>query len=413
MKNYINRMAILLWMAICAFQAQAQDLNGVWTGQLTIGQQRLSLVFHVDMGQRQVRLDVPEQGAKGIPTSIDHLSPDSIHLQIPTIGLRFHGRLLGDILRGTFSQNGFTQTIDCKRGQQEYKRPQMPSRPLPYTTENVTFQNTQAGVTLSGTLSLPKDYKDGHTPIVLFVTGSGPQNRDEELFYHKPFLVIADALARAGIASLRYDDRGVAQSSGDFKTATTFDFANDAEAGLQFLRNKKAFGKIGIIGHSEGGMIAYMLGSQKKTDFIVSLAGPATRIDTLMCLQLNKLNRVAAPTAPALTSAKQARETLIKLSPDPWTRTFVDIDMSTYIRKVTCPVLHLNGSLDLNVPAELTIPALRKYLPRHKKTLIKEYPGLNHLFQHATTGHPSEYVTIEETTSPEVLNDMISWIKQL
>lgn len=413
MKHNYFKTAITLMVAVFAFQAQGQGLQGDWTGELDLGAQKLSLVFHIDAADKKVTLDVPEQGATGIPMTVNHLSDDSISVLVPQIKMSFSGRLATDELHGTFTQGPISCPIVCIRGQRKYLRPQEPTLPLPYPTREVVFMNDKAGVTLSGTLTYPKDFKRGRTPVVLFVTGSGPQNRDEELFFHKPFLVIADALAKAGIASLRYDDRGVGKSTGNFREATTFDFADDAAAGLQYLRDRKEFGKVGLVGHSEGGMIAFILGSRKKTDFIVSLAGPATRVDTMMCMQFNKLARAKGATADVVNSAENARKMLLAMNPSAWTKAFVDLDMVPYVKKVDCPVFHANGSLDLNVPAELTIPALRRHLPSNRKTLIKEYGGLNHEFQHATTGNPEECVNIEETFAPEVLNDMTTWINKL
>ena len=413
MKHNYFKTAITLMVAVFAFQAQGQGLQGDWTGKLDLGAQKLSLVFHIDIVGKKVTLDVPEQGATGIPMTVNHLSDDSISVLVPQIKMSFSGRLATDELHGTFTQGPISCPIVCIRGQRKYLRPQEPTLPLPYPTREVVFMNDKAGVTLSGTLTYPKDFKRGRTPVVLFVTGSGPQNRDEELFFHKPFLVIADALAKAGIASLRYDDRGVGKSTGNFREATTLDFADDATAGLQYLHDRKEFGKVGLVGHSEGGMIGFILGSQQKTDFIVSLAGPATRIDTLMCMQLNKLARAKGATEDVVNSAENARKMLLAMNPSAWTKAFVDLDMVPYVKKVACPVFHANGSLDLNVPAELTIPALRHHLPPNRKTLIKEYGGLNHEFQHATTGNPEECVNIEETFAPEVLNDMTTWINKL
>ncbi|MBO1363869.1 alpha/beta fold hydrolase [Prevotella sp. A2931] len=400
-------------MAVFAFQAQGQSLQGDWTGQLELGPQKLSLVFHIDTAGKKVTLDVPEQSATGIPMTVSYLSDDSISVLVPQINMTFKGRLAADTIRGTFIQGPFSKAMICTRGQKQHLRPQEPTPPFPYSTEEVTFTNDKAGVSLSATLTIPKNFKWGKTPVVLFVTGSGPQNRDEELFFHKPFLVIADALAKAGIASLRYDDRGIGKSTGKFSEATTFDFADDAAAGLQYLCDRKEFGKVGLLGHSEGGMIAFILGSRQKTDFIVSLAGPTTRIDTMMCIQINKLAHAKGATENVVNSAESARKMMLAMSPTVWTKAFIDIDMTPYIEKVACPVLHVNGSLDLNVPPELTIPALRRHLPHNRKTLIKEYTGLNHEFQHATTGNPEECVNIEETFAPEVLNDITIWINKL
>jgi pimeloyl-ACP methyl ester carboxylesterase len=251
--------------------------------------------------------------------------------------------------------------------------------------------------------------------VVLFVTGSGQENRDEEIFGHKPFLVIADYLARQGIATLRYDDRATGKSTGgDVKNATSEDFARDAAAGLEFLRNKKAFSKVGILGHSEGGLIAFILGAKKKTDFIVSLAGPGVKGDTLSVVQSNRIMELSGidPNMAVKMTVKKLRqdEQFKKL---PWYQYFLDYDPSENIRKTRCPVFALNGDRDCQVIASQNLTAIRQLLPPSKKNLLKEYPGLNHLFQHCTTGLATEYGQIEETISEEVLKDIAQLLQQL
>ena len=301
------------------------------------------------------------------------------------------------------------------------KRPQTPQTPYPYETEEVTFTNEKDGATLAGTLTYPVGYdKESGKPVggnmksltvVLFVSGSGQQNRDEELFNHKPFLVIADYLARHGIASLRYDDRATGSSKGgEVKNATSEDFMRDAEAGLNYLRNQKKFKKIGVLGHSEGGLIAFMLGARKKTDFIVSLAGPGVKGDTLLAAQTNRIMELsgmsATMTAEQYRQQKEVQET-------PWLQWFINYDPSDNIRNSRCPVFALNGDRDCQVLSSQNLPPIQRLLPKSKKNLIKEYPGLNHLFQHCTTGLPTEYGQIEETISQEVLQDIVQWIQGL
>jgi hypothetical protein len=267
---------------------------------------------------------------------------------------------------------------------------------------------------MAGTLTYPVGYNKQAKQkaiVVLFVSGSGQQNRDEELMNHKPFLVIADYLARQGIATLRYDDRATGQSTGgDVKNATSEDFARDAAAGLDFLRTKKAFSKVGILGHSEGGLIAFLLGTQKKTDFIVSLAGPGVKGDTLLAAQSNRI--LSLNGQPANMTVEKYRQTVASLQ-NPWLQWFNDHDPSDDIRQTRCPVFALNGDRDCQVISSLNLPAIKRLLPASKKNLIKEYPGLNHLFQHSTTGLPNEYSGIEETISEEVLNDIAQWLLQI
>ena len=293
------------------------------------------------------------------------------------------------------------------------------------------FKNDAAHATLAGTLTLPADFEAQKSrPVVLMVTGSGLQNRDEEIFDHKPFAVIADYLARHGIASLRYDDRGFGQSTGEVANATTADFADDAEAGIRLLRTmnfsekngrktreKPLFSKVGILGHSEGGSVAFMLGAKQAVDFIVALAAPGIKGDTLLVEQTNALLELSGqPAKMRLTMAMQ--ET------NPWYEFFAEYNPAADIAATRCPVFALNGSLDKQVLPESNLNAIynlqlttynSKPNNQHptintQHPTIKLYPGLNHLFQHAKTGATTEYNSIEETISEEVLHDITEWI---
>lgn len=406
-------------LALVALTVQAQvntttDLLGSWSGKLKVGVASLTVVLHLEQadGYVTVSLDSPDQGAKGIPGKKEYLSDDSIAVKVESIGATYRARLKDGNLDGTFSQSGLSFPLIMTKGLPEVKRPQMPQPPYPYTTEEVTFTNDADGATLAGTLTYPIGYDKKQKPmVVLFVSGSGQQNRDEELMNHKPFLVIADYLARQGIATLRYDDRATGWSvGGEVKNATSEDFARDAVAGIDFLRAKKAFSKVGILGHSEGGTIAFMLGSQKKVDFIVSLAGPTVKGDTLLAAQSNRILSLSGQ--PATMTVEKYRQTVAPMK-NHWIDWFNDYDPTENIRKTRCPVFALNGDRDCQVISTLCLPALKQLLPPSKKHLIKEYPSLNHLFQHCKTGLPEEYGQIEETISPEVLQDIAAWIKTL
>lgn len=411
--------AILLAMAAMTVQAQVSTttaLLGSWSGKLKVGPMSLTLVLHLEQGDDYVKvsLDSPDQGAKGIPALKEYLSDDSLAVKVEAIGVTYRARLKDGKLDGTFSQNGFSTQLVLTKGVAEVKRPQMPKSPYPYTTEEVTFRNEKDGATLAGTLTWPVGY-DKNTrqkpAVVLLVSGSGQQNRDEELFNHKPFLVIADYLARQGIATLRYDDRATGKSvGGEVKNATTIDFLRDATAGIDFLRDNKVFSKVGILGHSEGGSIAFMLGAQKKVDFIVSLAGPGVKGDTLLAAQGNRILSLTGQPANMSVAKYRQQEAVQQI---PWLKWFCDYDPSDDIRKTRCPVLALNGDRDCQVLSSLNLEAIRSLLPASKRNVIKEYPSLNHLFQHCTTGLPTEYGQIEETISPEVLEDISKWIQSL
>ncbi len=414
MKNIF--FAVLLTMTAMTAHAQVNTttaLLGAWSGKLNVGAMSLTLVLHLEQadGYVKVSLDSPDQGAKGIPAFKEYLSDDSLAVKVETIGMDYQARLKDGKLDGTFSQNGFSTKLVLTKGVAEVKRPQTPKPPYPYTTEEVTFRNETDGATLAGTLTWPVGYDKNakKKPIVLLmVSGSGRQNRDEEMFGHKPFLVIADYLARQGIATLRYDDRATGKSvGGEVKNATTKDFSRDAAAGIAFLRCNKAFSKVGILGHSEGGSIAFMLGAQKKVDFIVSLAGPGVKGDTLLAAQGNRILALSGQPAK-MTVEKYRQQEAVQQTP--WLKWFCDYNPSDDIRNTSCPVFALNGDRDCQVLSSLNLEAIRSLLPESKRNMIKKYPALNHLFQHCATGLPTEYGQIEETISPEVLEDIAKWI---
>ncbi|MCC7095327.1 MAG: alpha/beta fold hydrolase, partial [Ignavibacteriaceae bacterium] len=332
------------------------------------------------------------------------------------------------------------------------KRPQEPIKPYPYYSEDVTFKNNKANVTLAGTLTLPQ--KEGIYPVVILITGSGPQNRDEEILGHKPFLVISDYLTRNGIAVLRYDDRGVEKPTGDFKTATTVDFATDVESAISYLKTRKEINvkKIGLIGHSEGGIIAPMVASKSKdVDFIVLLAGQGLSGDKLMLLQKEKIEqamnineqeiskgqkifsgayRIILESHTDNTDLKNKLNTYFtqsfdnKLSEEqvnaitnsittPWMIYFLKYNPVPALEKVKCPVLAIDGEKDLQVPPENLI-AIKTALENggNKNVTTKLFPNLNHLFQDCKTGLPSEYSEIEETFSPAALAEITKWIRR-
>lgn len=415
----MKKCIITTLLALVALTGLAQvntttALLGSWSGKLKAGAASLTIVLHLEQadGFVKVSLDSPDQGAKGISGYKEYLSDDSVAIKIESLGITYRARLKGGKLDGTFSQRGFSFPLMMTKGVPVVKRPQTPKPSYSYETEEVTFTNEADSAMLAGTLTYPMGYDKKQKPmVVLFVSGSGQQNRDEELMDHKPFLVIADYLARQGIATLRYDDRATGKSEGgEVKNATSEDFSRDAAAGIDFLRNKKAFSKVGILGHSEGGTIAFMLSAQKKVDFIVSLAGPTVKGDTLLAAQSNRILSLSGQ--PATMTVEKYRQTVAPMK-NHWIDWFNDYDPTDNIRKTRCPVFALNGDRDCQVISTLCLPALKQLLPPSKKHLIKEYPSLNHLFQHCTTGLPEEYSQIEETISSEVLQDIATWIKTL
>lgn len=405
--------AILL--AITA-HIKAQTPDGQWSGDLVLGQgKNLPLVLNIGTGSDGkpcCTLDSPMQGAEGIKTEVNVLTADSINITVPDIAATYAGRVTKDVITGCFTQMGMPFKLDLKRGGVMMNRPQTPQPPLGYTTQEVSFENKAAGAVLSGTLTWPEGY-DGKkpVPVVIMVNGSGLQNRDEEVFGHKPFLVLADRLARNGIASLRYDDRGTGKSTGDASKATTSDFMKDAAAGLELLRSMDGkFSRVGVIGHSEGGLIAFMLAADGRTDFIVSLAGTGVKGDTIIAGQSNDaLRRTGRPANVTATDIRKQAET----GGNAWLRYFVDYDPADVIASTTCPVMALNGTMDTQVRPRLNLDRIKSLLPHNAKNSIKEYDGLNHLFQHCTTGFADEYGTIEETMSEDVMKDIAGWINSL
>ena len=295
---------LLLQAGVLFGQSVAGRFHGNWNGEISVGAQKIKMEFEILEKDGAPVGRMSAQGVKGIPVAVE-INGDSLQLQVKQLGLKIDGVLQGTEIRGTFFQNGFTTAMVLKQGKVELKRPQTPKVPFPYKSEEVTFENRAEGAVLSGTLTFPVGYenmKQRKVPVVVMVTGSGTQNRDEEIFGHKPFAVIADWLARNGIASLRYDDRGAGKSTGEVATATTRNNANDARCGVEYIRSLKKFGKVGVLGHSEGGTIALMLAGEQVPDFIVSMAGVAT--SGLDCIVWQNLAQLELCYAPPYNSAK-------------------------------------------------------------------------------------------------------------
>lgn len=434
--------------------AKPSDIDGAWMGTLDLGPVKLRVVFHISNTEDGLiaTMDSPDQNVKGMPTT--SVTRDGMNLEIESknIGGVFEGKLTTDLasIDGTFTQMGTAHPLMLKRvkdqAEIERKRPQNPTKPYPYRQEEVRYENKVENVTLAATLTIPEG--KGPFPAVLLITGSGPQDRDESLMGHKPFLVLSDYLTRHGIAVLRADDRGTGESTGVFSGATTADFATDAEAGVAFLKTRNEIDprKIGLIGHSEGGVIAPMVAARNKdVAFIVMMAGTGVPGDRVLEAQGEAIG-IANGANPADAARKAAKEkeilslvetekdearldkelheklagdipegqvdTEIKQVTSPWFRFFLTYDPATALRKVTCPVLAINGSLDKQVLPDQNLPAIRKALEEsgNKHFEIDELPGLNHLFQTAKTGSPAEYAEIEETIAPAALEKMSSWI---
>jgi hypothetical protein len=454
---------LLLFFFFTPHLLPAQDLSGNWNGKLDVGGKSLRLVFSVvptDSGYAST-MDSPDQGVKGIPVDRTLVRQDSVYFEIKAARIEYSGELKNGVITGTFRQSGHELPLNLSRGSVDVsvpKRPQTPVPPFPYYTEDVYFTNTGAGIRLSGTLTLPK--KEGTFPVVVLISGSGPQNRDEELLGHKPFLVLADHLTRNGIGVLRFDDRGVGSSGGSFEKATTADFATDVEHAVAYLKTRSEVDKkrIGLIGHSEGGIIAPLVASRTKdVKFIVMLAGTGIPGDQLLLLQQyligkaggageeklrkneainrevfalvgrsNNLDELDSSLTQLLArrlkdfpeekpegmSGQDFIRAQVKGVANTWMYHFLRYDPAPALTRVTCPVLALNGMKDLQVPARENLDAIRRALDKagNRQFSIREYPGLNHLFQECVTGSPDEYATIEQTMAPVVLNDISGWI---
>ncbi len=460
---------VLFSLAFHYSQAQKSEerVCGKWLGTLNAGGVGLhiGLVVSDSAGVLVSKLLSPDQGVMDIKVDKTEMINDSLKFISKEIRASFKGKIniQNDSLQGYWKQGARLPLAFVRVNElPEFVRPQEPKRPFPYKEEEVTFSNDKAGILFSGTLTLPSSGEN--FPAVVMVTGSGPQNRDEELLGHKPFLVIADYLTRNGIAVLRYDDRGVGKSKGVFSTATTLDFADDAEAAFEFLRNDKRIDqkKTGLIGHSEGGLIAPIVAARNKNvGFVVMLAGPGLKGEDILLLQAEliaradstpeqeietntafnkKLYNIAIKEKDDKKAASKMRdlideywktlnpETIKNIGADkqalvqsvyqlisPWFRCFLTYDPKMALTKTKCSVLAVNGSKDMQVPSQQNITAIKKYLTKagNKTFVVKEFEGLNHLFQHAETGSPKEYIKIEETCSPEVLEFIVHWIKEI
>ncbi|MFZ0456171.1 MAG: alpha/beta fold hydrolase, partial [Ignavibacteriaceae bacterium] len=414
----------------------------------------------------RVFLDSPDQSVMNIPASKVYYGDDSVFVEIKSLNGIYSGKFNNDKseLVGKWTQRGssFPLKLDRTKKIVEAKRPQEPQRPFPYNEEEVTFENRNAGITLAGTFTFPKE--GNNFPAVVLVTGSGPQNRNEEVFGHKPFLVWSDYLTRNGIAVLRFDDRGTGNSKGTYNGSTTADFVVDAIAAVEYLKNRKEIDKekIGIVGHSEGGVIAPIAANKcKDISFIVLGAGTAVPGDEIISLQLESISRLEnVPEAEIkkekeindktfnfIKNSKDSAEAAGKINelyqnyytslPDsekskpenssqsieqkeksflsPWMRYFLKFDPRTELAKLDIPVLALFGEKDIQVsPAqnkdEMEI-ALQKSKSKNFKVIV--IPGLNHVFQECETGAISEYGRIEQTTSPKMLSAMTGWIKNI
>lgn len=443
---------------------------GSWYGKLQFPGQSLRLVINLEETDQGWggSLDSPDQNVTGIEADEIMVEGNALSFRIDRLQASYYGTAEEDeegniSINGTFSQAGFEIPLNLGRKELEGpKRPQTPKGPFTYTSEEVAFDSPEAGITLMGTLTIPKT--GGPFPGVVLISGSGPQDRDETIAGHRPFQVIADVLSRQGIAVLRYDERGIGESEGEFSTATSYDFSVDAEAALDYLmsREETQQDKCGFAGHSEGGLIAPMVAARKaETGFIILMAGPSVPGDEVLDSQSDEMLRKAGiaqstreefikirrsvydildntPSDSVFKEviARQADSLLSELTVSekmmlglnsenladqfgmlatPWFRYFLSYDPYPALEAVTCPMLALNGDLDVQVLPEPNLSRIEKLLadgghPVSRAVLLE---GLNHLFQPAESGMPAEYASIETTFDPETLDLMASWILSL
>ena len=460
----MKKVIFCIFTVMTVATINAQDIAGTWNGLLDVQGSQLRFVFNISKTATGISatMDSPDQGAKDIPTSSARFENAVLTIAIANMKMQYEGKLgENNTITGTFKQGPMSVPLNLTKEKVEKAklvRPQEPAQPYLYYTEDVTFTNAKAQITLAGTLTLPK--KEGKFPVVVLISGSGPQNRDEELLGHKPFLVLADHLTKNGIGVLRFDDRGVGASKGDFKEATSADFATDVEAAVNYLLMRKDvnINKIGLMGHSEGGIIAPMVAAKSKdVAFIVLLAGTGVKGDELLLLQTALIQKAAGETEenikkgqaisrgafemvnksenteglktqlttylqekikanPAAKPKEMTEEAFAKMQvqtlTSPWMYYFLRYDPATALATVKCPVLAINGEKDLQVPAKINLDAIKMNLEKgkNKNVTTKSFPNLNHLFQECTTGSPDEYAKIEQTFAPVALDEITNWL---
>jgi pimeloyl-ACP methyl ester carboxylesterase len=446
-------LVIIAWFF--GLEMFSQSITGSWNGVLDYGTGNMRLVFHIAEkdGVYITTWDSPDEGVKNLKTTNTILKNKTLTINIARIFAVFKGKVKKHSIEGTFTQNGKTFPLILTRGTVEINRPQDPQPPYPYHSEEVYFENEQAGIRLAGTFTRPKE--GNKFPCAILLSGSGAQNRDEEIYNHRPFLVLADYLTRAGIAVLRYDDRGVGQSQGVYQTASIHDFSIDALAAVTYLKTRKDIdtNQIGFIGHSEGGSIAIIASAENKDiAFVVSMAGVAIKGDSLLALQRHALAKASGASDEDIAKnealVKQMYALVEKHTADsvfrfpekfvdeiipkamkktPTARVFYKnqlavlaspeiysislYDPKADLQKILCPVFAVNGEKDLQVLPDVNLENFEKWLS--DKVVTKKYPDLNHLFQHAHTGLTDEYAKTEETLSEDVLADITKWIKMI
>jgi len=470
MKKYILAL-LFLSFRLSLF---SQNISGDWYGLLKAPTSSIRIIFHIvlDSNRYLSTMDIPEQGAKRLLMDSTMISDGHVRLKMSAYTIYYNGTYYADsnIIKGIFNQGAFSIPLNLSRT--PIKAPEVPARPqdpisFPYKQEEVVFKNPKSSNSLSGTLTIPTETKPGK--LIILLAGSGPNNRNEELgagINHRPFLVWSDFLTRNGYAVLRFDKRGIGKSTGDYGSAKTSDFASDAQAAIDFVQSRPDLKglSLGLMGHSEGGILAPLLASRNPSvKFVVMLAGPGVPLSQLMikqrgdfiklsggdekavkssdslfgkiytCMNANKaistqelyskLFTIIAQSIKNEQGNGQSEEKIQQtakaytnaLTSSPWLREFISYQPDTYLSKLKCPVLALNGTLDYQVDATENLNGIKTSLEKAGNTNyeIDPMPNLNHLFQKAKTGSLSEYSQIPETVDPEALNKVLSWIQKL
>jgi hypothetical protein len=437
--------------------ALAQDITGDWQGELKFQGNALGINFHINKTENGFAstMDVPLQGVEGYKSDATTYIDSLLTIQIKELGIQYQGKLaLKDTIVGNFSQNGMSFKLNLKRGNNLPNRPQEPKPPYDYVIKEVSYKSTTDDVVLAGTLSLPKG--DGPFPAVMLLSGSGPQDRNSSIFGHKPFLLLAHELTQSGIAVLRFDERGVGESGGRTSEMTMATQMGDAQAGINYLLSNNQINrtKIGLLGHSLGGILAPKLAIENDIDFLVLLAAPGVNGDAMMLKQRKDLLKLRGATDKQIEGtngmlaslyselrkssledealktelqkklAVKYQSTIPEKELNEMVNSIVDNEElmailksspANYFQKVSCPVLALNGSKDFQVSAKENLAAIEKALSDGGNTAIEthELEGLNHLFQDSDTGDISEYQVIEQTMSPEVLRLITEWVSNI
>ncbi len=462
----ISGLLLLAFVSLSAFSQSTKKFTGTWEGILNVGIE-LRIVFHI-AEDGKVTADSPDQSAYGLKCSGSTFADNEVGIEMTDLNASFKGKLINDsTIDGTFTQ-GAEIPLVLKKTEKvtERKRPQTPKAPFPYKSEEVEYGNADKSLVLGATITIPEG--NGPFPAAVMITGSGAQDRNEEILGHQLFAVIADDLTRKGFIVLRVDDRGVGKSTGKFNEATSEDFANDVSSSVDYLLSRPEVDKkkVGLIGHSEGGMIAPMVAvKRKEVNFIVLLAGPGVKITELMAGQneaiakssgvseealkeikplFNKVTTTILASTDSLSAtantaiaienwmitkskavleelnmatAKQRQEyvtAMVRTIQSPWFRYFINFNPAQYLEQLKCKVLALNGEKDIQVISSQNLPGIEASLKRSKSKVyeVKELPGLNHLFQNCKKCTTNEYGELEETFSPAALEAISSWLEK-